>query len=129
MTRERRRSLAARLSGVLAAALGVAFLLPASVAAHTLNATYASRLPLAVYVVGAAATVALSFIFLIFRDVRAQPPDLTPERTLPPARQPILRASRLGPTPMGMAWWGTFSSPKKSLAASRRVTGRRGGAS
>ena len=85
MTRERRRSLAARLSGAVAAALGFAFLLPATVAAHTLNATYASRLPLAVYVVGAAATVALSFIFVIVRDVRAQPPDLTAEGTLPPA--------------------------------------------
>ena len=54
VTRERRRSLAARLSGAVAAALGFAFLLPATVAAHTLNATYASRLPLAVYLVGAA---------------------------------------------------------------------------
>ena len=32
-------------------------------------------------------------------------------------------ASRMVPTPMVMAWCGTFSSPKKSPAASRRVTG------
>ena len=101
VTRERRRSLAARLSGAVAAALGFAFLLPATVAAHTLNATYASRLPLAVYLVGAAATVALSFIFVIVRDVRAQPPDLTAEGTLPPAWLRIaLRAIGL----FGWAW-------------------------
>src|SRR4051794_41867433 len=50
-----------------------------------MKATYASRLPLAVYVVGAAVTVALSFIFVIVRDVRAAPPDLTAEAHLPPA--------------------------------------------
>lgn len=101
MTPERRRSLAARSSGVIGAALGFAFLLPATVAAHTLNATYASRLPLAVYVVGAATTVALSFIFVIVRDVRAQPPDLAAEGSLPPAWLRIaLRAIGL----FGWAW-------------------------
>src|SRR4029078_12801772 len=46
--------------------------------------------------VGAATTVALSFIFVIVRDVRAAPPDLTAEGSLPPAwiRYP-LRAIRL----------------------------------
>ena len=53
----------ARLAGVLASALGLGLVLPAAVAAHSVNATYASRLPLAVYLVGAAATVALSFAF------------------------------------------------------------------
>ena len=48
---------------------------PAGVFAHTLNATYTSRLPLAVYLAGAAATVALSFIFVLVRDVRADRPD------------------------------------------------------
>jgi hypothetical protein len=83
--RERGKTLAARLSGAVAVALGFALLAPASVAAHALNATYQSRLPLAVYVVGAAATVALSFVFVIVRDVRAQPPDLAAEGALPPA--------------------------------------------
>jgi hypothetical protein len=76
---------AARVVGALGAAMAIAFAVPAVVAAHTVNATYASRLPLAVYVVGAAVTVALSFIFVIVRDVRAAPPDLTPEGHLPPA--------------------------------------------
>ena len=62
---------AARVVGALGAAMAIAFAVPVVVAAHTVNATYASRLPLAVYVVGAAVTVALSFIFVIVRDVRA----------------------------------------------------------
>ena len=72
---------------------------PATVAAHTLNATYASRLPLAVYLVGAATTVALSFIFVIVRDVRAAPAG--PRRaagSLPPAwlRYPLRAIGLLG---------------------------------
>ena len=67
---------------------GFALVLPATVAAHTLNATYTSRLPLAVYLVGAAPTVALSFVFVIVRDVRAAPPDLTATGHLPPALAP-----------------------------------------
>ncbi|MFL5648015.1 MAG: hypothetical protein ACJ776_06445 [Chloroflexota bacterium] len=76
---------AARVVAALAAALATALAVPAGVAAHSMNATYASRLPLAVYVVGAAVTVALSFIFVIVRDVRAAPPDLTATGHLPPA--------------------------------------------
>jgi hypothetical protein len=63
-----------RLAAGVAGALGLAFVLPATVAAHTLNATYVSRLPLAVYLVGAASAVALSFVFVIVRDVRAAAP-------------------------------------------------------
>ena len=63
-----------RLAGGVAGALLLALVLPASAAAHTLNATYESRLPLAVYLVGAATTVALSFAFVIVRDVRAAAP-------------------------------------------------------
>lgn len=70
------RRAAARAGGALGLAVGLAVFLPSSVAAHSLNATYASRLPLAVYVVGAALTVALSFAFVIVRDVRAAPPIL-----------------------------------------------------
>ena len=77
--------LAARLASGLAVAIGLALVLPATVAAHALNPTYTSRLPLAVYLVGAATAVALSFAFVIVRDVRAAPPDLTSPGTLPPA--------------------------------------------
>jgi hypothetical protein len=77
--------LAARLSRALGLAVGLALFLPAAVAAHSANATYTSRLPLAVYLVGAATTVALSFIFVIVRDVRAAPPDLDEAGNLPPA--------------------------------------------
>ena len=70
MTRRsiRTRSLLAALSSALVVALAA----PGAVAAHALNATYTSRLPLAVYLAGAAATVALSFIFVLVRDVRAE---------------------------------------------------------
>ena len=85
MIRDGLGRLAVRVSGVLGLAIGLAVFLPATVAAHTLNATYTSRLPLAVYLVGAATTVALSFIFVIVRDVRASPPVLDGEGPLPPA--------------------------------------------
>jgi hypothetical protein len=77
--------LATRLGAAIGLATGLAAALPAAVAAHALNPTYQSRLPLAVYVVGAATTVALSFAFVIVRDVRAAPPDLDAPGTLPPA--------------------------------------------
>jgi hypothetical protein len=74
-----------RLATATGAAIGAALLGPAAVAAHSLNATYESRLPLAVYLVGAATTVALSFIFVITRDVRATAPVVEGPGTLPPA--------------------------------------------
>jgi hypothetical protein len=80
-----RSRFAARLGAAMGLALGLAAAIPAAVAAHSLNPTYQSRLPLAVYVVGAATTVALSFAFVIVRDVRAAPPDLDAPGTLPPA--------------------------------------------
>jgi hypothetical protein len=90
-----------RLAAGVSAALGMAFLVPATVAAHALNPTYQSRLPLAVYVVGAATTVALSFVFVIVRDVRAAPPVLDATGSLPPAWLRIgLRALGL----VGWAW-------------------------
>jgi hypothetical protein len=65
-----------RRLGRLAAGLSIvgtiALSAPAAVLAHALNPTYTSRLPLAVYLAGAAATVALSFIFVLVRDVRAE---------------------------------------------------------
>ena len=71
--------------GTAGAAIGAGLAGPAAVAAHSLNATYESRLPLAVYLVGAATTVALSFIFVITRDVRAAAPVAESPGTLPPA--------------------------------------------
>lgn len=72
------------IGGVLLVGALVALGLPAAVAAHTMNPTYTSRLPLAVYLAGAAATVALSFIFVLVRDVRADRPDTTAAGRLPP---------------------------------------------
>lgn len=92
----------ARLGGAVGAAIGLGLTLPASVAAHSMSVTYESRLPLAVYLVGAAATVALSFVFVITRDVRAAPPAVgdTPG-TLPPA---IIRRSLRAIGLVGWAW-------------------------
>jgi hypothetical protein len=95
----RGRLLAGRVSAALGLALGLAATLPAAVAAHALNPTYTSRLPLAVYVVGAATTVALSFAFVIVRDVRAAPPDLTSPGSLPPAWL------RFGLRALGLVGW------------------------
>jgi hypothetical protein len=101
MIPDSRRRIRARLAGALGLAVGLLATLPAAVAAHTLNATYTSRLPLAVYLVGAATTVALSFVFVIVRDVRAAPPVLDDGGTLPPAwLRYLLRAVGL----MGWAW-------------------------
>ncbi len=66
----------------------VALAAPVGVAAHSLNPTYTSRLPLAVYLAGAAATVALSFVFVLVRDVRAERPDTSGPRPSPPCPAP-----------------------------------------
>jgi len=92
-----RLALLARAGGV---ALGVGLVagLPAVAAAHGLSPTYQSPLPLAVYLVGAAATVALSFLFVLARDVRAPEP--------PPGR--IVRVPtpiRLGLRVVGLVAW------------------------
>ena len=64
-----------RVRAAVVAAVGVVLLAaPAAVSAHALNVTYQSRLPLAVYLAGAALTVALSFAFVMLADVRAEPP-------------------------------------------------------
>jgi hypothetical protein len=73
------------LAATLAAGSIVVLAAPAVVAAHTLTNAYTSRLPLAVYLAGAAATVALSFVFVLVRDVRAERPDTSAPGRLPPA--------------------------------------------
>lgn len=88
---------------VAAASAGAAILLagPATILAHSLNSTYQSRLPLVVYLAGAALTVALSFAFLLLADIRAEPPAQTDEGRLPPAwLRIVLRAVGL----VGWAW-------------------------
>ena len=88
-----------RLAAGLGAAIGLGLVLPATVAAHALNATYASRLPLAVYLAGAATTVALSFVFVIVRDVRAAARSADGPGALPPA--PV----RYGLKALGLLAW------------------------
>ena len=50
---------------------------PATALGHSLSNTYQSRLPLVVYLAGAAIAVGLSFAFLLIADVRADPPVAT----------------------------------------------------
>jgi hypothetical protein len=61
-----------RLAGAIGLTAVTLLWAPATVLAHALGPTYTSRLPLAVYLAGAAATVALSFVFVLVRDVRAE---------------------------------------------------------
>jgi hypothetical protein len=91
----------ARVGAAVSVAIGLGLAVPAGVAAHTLNATYESRLPLAVYLVGAATTVALSFVFVITRDVRAAPPAVGALENLPPA---IVRRGLQAIGLVGWAW-------------------------
>ncbi len=62
----------ARILGALTA-LAVLAGAPAVVLAHGMSPAYQSPLPLAVYLFGAATTVALSFAFVLARDLRAAP--------------------------------------------------------
>ena len=78
------RTPALRLA-VLAAITALLLAGPAATLAHSLDATYQSRLPLVVYLLGAAMAVALSFAFLLLADVRADPPTVTGAGRLPPA--------------------------------------------
>ena len=59
--------------------------MPGIALGHQLSGQYQSRLPLAVYLVGAATTVALSFVFVLVRDVRAERPKMDEPHHLPPA--------------------------------------------
>jgi hypothetical protein len=81
VSRRQLRRLAAGVPLIGAVALAA----PTAVLAHALNPTYTSRLPLAVYLAGAAATVALSFIFVLVRDVRAERPAAGTDGRMPPA--------------------------------------------
>ncbi len=94
------RTPALRLA-VVAAVAALVLAGPAATVAHSLDATYQSRLPLVVYLIGAAMAVALSFAFLLLADVRADPPALTSPGRLPPAwLRTALRAIGL----IGWSW-------------------------
>ncbi len=90
---------AARLGAAFAVFGVVVLATPGAVLGHQLNASYASRLPLAIYVAGAAMTVALSFVFVLARDVRAAAPTTTGQAALP--RAPIRIALRT----LGLVAW------------------------
>ena len=87
---------------LLGAGAGVALVagLPAVAAAHGLSAVYQSPLPLAVYLAGAAVTVALSFAFVLARDLRAAPATDTRVVAVPRALRVTLRAVGL----VGWSW-------------------------
>jgi hypothetical protein len=92
---------ARRLAAFLAIAPPVGVLLlagPGSVLAHTLSNTYQSRLPLVVYLAGAAIAVGLSFAFLLVADVRADPPVIREGRVPPAWIRYLLRA-------LGLVGW------------------------
>ena len=88
-----------RLVAALATVGAIGLALPATALGHQLNPTYSSRLPLVVYIAGAAMTVALSFIFVLARDVRAAAPDLSG-----PAAPPR-RATRAILRTIGLVAW------------------------
>lgn len=95
----RRPRAAARLLGLGIAGAWIAAL-PAVALAHGLTPVYQSPLPLAVYLVGAAATVALSFIFVLARDLRATPATDTRFVLVPRVLRVTLRVVGL----TGWAW-------------------------
>ena len=85
----------------VAAAAGMLLLAgPASVLAHTLSNTYQSRLPLVVYLAGAAIAVGLSFAFVLVADVRADPPPAREGRVPPAWIRSLLRVIGL----IGWIW-------------------------
>lgn len=78
----------------------IALAAPSAVLAHTLSNTYQSRLPLIVYLAGAAIAVALSFAFLLIADVRAEAPVVGEGRRPPAWLRFLLRAIGL----VGWLW-------------------------
>jgi hypothetical protein len=73
--------------------------LPGTALAHALGGQYESRLPLTVYLAGAGITVALSFAFVLLRDLRADPPPTDVPASLPPA------AVQVGLRSVGLVGW------------------------
>lgn len=86
-----------RLVGLAVGLVGTAALAP-PVLGHSLSGRYESPLPLAVYVVGAAIAVALSFAFVLARDIRGAPPALGQAVVVPAGVRLVLRI-------LGLAGW------------------------
>ena len=84
----------------VAAVAGLVLAGPTAAAAHTLSNTYQSRLPLVVYLAGAAIAVGLSFAFLLIADVRADPPVVAGGRVPPAPLRFVLKAVGL----LGWLW-------------------------
>ncbi|MEO8468124.1 MAG: hypothetical protein ABI573_00490 [Chloroflexota bacterium] len=83
-----------------ALAVGMTMLvLPATVAAHQLSKLFESRLPLAVYLVGAASAVGLSFAFVLAREVPSAAPDESG------AGRPVPAAIRMALRLVGLVGW------------------------
>ena len=97
--RARSTRVTGRLAGVGLGILGV-LALPAAATAHNMGAVYQSPLPLAVYLAGAATTVALSFLFVLARDMRAAPTQPGRIVRVPGPFRLLLRAAGL----VGWAW-------------------------
>ncbi len=89
----------ARLAGVVG---GTAIVVgaPAVVAGHGLSPVYQSPLPLTIYLAGAGTTVALSFLFVLARDMRAAPVPAGRIVRVPVALRLVLRAVGV----LGWAW-------------------------
>ena len=88
-----------RVAG-LVTAVALCALGPAPVLAHALNQKYESQLPLVVYLIGAGFAVALSFAFVLLRDLRFDPPAQERVTRLPRPLALLLRALGL----LGWLW-------------------------
>jgi hypothetical protein len=95
-----RASRAVRIAASLPIVGLVLLAAPGPVLGHTLSNTYQSRLPLVVYLAGAAIAVGLSFAFLLIADVRADPPVTGAGRVPPRWLTGLLRAIGL----IGWLW-------------------------
>jgi hypothetical protein len=91
---------ARRLAATLPIVGAVLLAAPSTVLGHALSNTYQSRLPLIVYLAGAAIAVGLSFAFLLIADVRAEPPVTGAGRVPPRWLRGLLRAIGL----IGWLW-------------------------
>jgi len=85
---------------IVPAVAAIGFAAPSAVLAHALSNTYQSRLPLIVYLAGAAIAVGLSFAFILIADVRAEPPVVGEGRRPPAWLRFLLRAIGL----IGWTW-------------------------
>ena len=100
---------AMRRIGVGLAALATMAGLAPPVAAHSMVGRMEAPLPLVVYLFGAGLAVALSFVFVLLRDVRPTPARATETATVPRWLTLVLRGTGLG------AW-----SPPQGAATARR---------